>query len=147
VRVWFYPGETYGYEFAYPRAQALKIAKATHQPVLAYDDRSNASGTDADRMASMKTGEVARIDENDRPVSSDAELKESSEPRQPVAVPAAPPTRTEMPVATAGSAQNANPRPARRHLPRTGSDLPLLAMLASLSLAGGLGARLFRRTE
>ena len=74
VQVWFYPGETYGYEFAYPHDQALKIAKAAHQPVLAYSDHSNASASDDDRMASMKTGEVARIDENDKPVSSDAAL-------------------------------------------------------------------------
>jgi hypothetical protein len=35
VQAWFYPGERYGYEFAYPHDQALKIAKATHGSVLA----------------------------------------------------------------------------------------------------------------
>src|SRR3954447_13445986 len=43
VQVWFYPGETYGYEFAYPHDQALKIAKATHQSVLAYTDHADRS--------------------------------------------------------------------------------------------------------
>jgi hypothetical protein len=161
VHVWFYPGETYGYEFAYPHDQALKIAKATHQPVLSYADRGTASTTDADRIAAMKTGDVARIDENDKPVSSDAALKESSEARTPVSTPAttapartdttsAASARVERPVATSGSnAPAAAPaqKPARRHLPRTASELPLLALLSSVSLAGGIGARLARRTQ
>ena len=143
IQVWFYPGETYGYEFAYPHDQALKIAKANHQPVLAYSDRTTASSTDEERMTSMKRTEVARIDEHDRPVSSDEALKESSERRTPVATPpatsaTAAPARTNAPVATSGSA-------ARRHLPRTASQLPLLALLSALSLAGAAGIRVQRR--
>src|SRR4051812_45388717 len=87
IQAWFYPGETFGYEFAYPHDQALKIAKATHQPVLSYADHSTASTTDEDRMASMKSAEVSRIDENDKPVSTDEALKQSSEPRAPAATP------------------------------------------------------------
>src|SRR5947209_3985577 len=68
VQAWFYPAEHTGYEFVYPHDQALKIAKATHESVLAQN------GND-----------VSRIDENDRPVSSDENLKESSQPHQPVA--------------------------------------------------------------
>jgi hypothetical protein len=146
VQVWFYPGERYGYEFAYPHAQALKIAKATHQPVLAYTDRGSASASDADRVASMKSTDVARIDEHDRPVSTDERLKESSEARTPAAP--AQTARAAAPVATSGSASDAAapaPRPARQHLPRTASDLPLLALLSGLSLAGGLGIRAVRR--
>jgi hypothetical protein len=162
VQVWFYPGESYGYEFAYPHDQALKIAKATHQPVL------------------TQTGnEVARIDENDRPVSADAELKESSEPRTPVATdtqatgrtqtttaaPAPAPTRTaattaepttapasgqlrqaDTAVGTTGSAPAAPAaKPARTHLPRTASTLPLLALLSTLALSAGIGVGLARQ--
>jgi len=77
VQAWFYPGETYGYEFAYPHDQALKIAKATHGSVLAVKDTPQAS-TDEERMASMKSAATTRIDENDRPVSTDEQLKDSS---------------------------------------------------------------------
>ena len=77
VRAWFYPGETTGYEFVYPHDQALKIAKATHEPVLTMKDSAQAS-TDTDRVASMKSAEVTRIDENDKPVSTDERLKDSS---------------------------------------------------------------------
>src|SRR6185295_7111331 len=77
VKVWFYPGETAGYEFVYPHSQALKIAKATHSKVLSMTDTSTATTTDAERIASMKSAEVTRIDENEK-VSTDADLKESS---------------------------------------------------------------------
>lgn len=229
VQVWFYPGETYGYEFAYPHDQALKIAKATHESVLAYTDHSTASSTDEERMASMKNAEIGRIDENDKPISTDEALKESSEPRAPVTTtaststtasttasttsttasttpttastasttaPASTTTTTASstapasttatsnpaPVATtaeaatpaptvapapaasttavgtsgtsssvpaptsmtSSSASTANAKPARKHLPKTASQLPLLAVFSGLSLAGGLGLRLAR---
>jgi len=37
VRSFNYPGERTGYEFVYPKAEALIIAHRTHQPVLAKD--------------------------------------------------------------------------------------------------------------
>ena len=77
VQAWFYPGESHGYEFVYPHDQALKIAKATHGSVLAVKDTPKAS-TDDERVASMKSAETSRIDENGRPVSADEQLKDSS---------------------------------------------------------------------
>lgn len=154
VQAWFYPGETFGYEFAYPHSQALKIAKATHQPVLSYTDRATASTSDSERMASMKSAQVARIDENDRPVSSDEALKESTAARTPVETPSAQSARVQPPPRTAtgssdttiGTSGSRTAAPARKHLPRTGSELPLLMLISSLSLAGGFGVRLARKT-
>jgi LPXTG-motif cell wall-anchored protein len=37
--------------------------------------------------------------------------------------------------------------PARKHLPRTGSDLPLLVLISGLSLAGAFGLRVARATR
>jgi len=34
LRAWFYPGNTFGQEFVYPKARALEIAKEFNQPVL-----------------------------------------------------------------------------------------------------------------
>jgi hypothetical protein len=154
VQAWFYPGETFGYEFAYPHDQALRIAKATDQPVLSYTGRFEASASDTQRMASMKSAQVARIDENDKPVSSDEALKESTAARAPVDTPAAPTARVQPPPrsaargqddATIGTSGTRAAMPARKHLPRTGSELPLLVLISSLSLAGAFGVRLARR--
>jgi hypothetical protein len=146
VQVWFYPSESYGYEFIYPHDQALKIAKATHQPVLAQ------TGTD-----------VARIDEHDKPVSTDEVLKDSSEPRRPVATPAATTasvgtsgtaSSTAAPAPMASTSGNTAPsqaatasKPVRRHLPRTASPLPLLMLLGGLSFAGAFGVRAVRQMQ
>src|SRR6266850_844852 len=80
IQSWFYPGETHGYEFVYPHDQAMKIAKASHQPVLSMSEPA-ASTAEADRVASMRGADVGRIDENGKPVSTDAQLKESSAAR------------------------------------------------------------------
>ena len=34
VKSWFYPGNRTGYQFVYPRSQALQIAAASHETVL-----------------------------------------------------------------------------------------------------------------
>lgn len=34
LKAWFYPGNTFGQEFVYPKARAIEIAKAANEPVL-----------------------------------------------------------------------------------------------------------------
>ena len=69
VQYWYYPGEKIGKEFIYPKDQALKIAAATHQSVLATD-------TDA-----SKGGEahVFRVEPNGAEAQYDANATASSE--------------------------------------------------------------------
>jgi len=119
IKAWFYPGETTGYEFVYPHSQAMTIAKATHESVLTTSE-SRETTTEADRVASVRGADVGRIDEYGKPVSTDERLKDSSRQR--------PATATT------------------RHLPRTASPLPLIALLSGLSLAGSLGVRTARKS-
>jgi len=56
IRSWNYPGERIGYEFIYPRAQALVIAHRTHAPVLSQDG-----------------DKIERIDENGNKVNDKGE--------------------------------------------------------------------------
>ncbi|HEY1910934.1 MAG TPA: hypothetical protein VGG73_08430 [Vicinamibacterales bacterium] len=126
IKVWYYPGEHTGNEFIYPKAQAMRIAKETHQRVLA----TNSEMTTADN--SMKTATVGYFDENGEWQSSD----------QKVAVNGS--TATERaPESTMARAEttNAPMTPTRRHLPRTGSNLSLFELIAGLSIAGGLALR------
>lgn len=71
VKAWFYPGETTGCEFVYPHDQALKIAKAMHTSVLTA--KGEVTGT------TLAT-DTTRIDENDRVLSADEQLKDSAKP-------------------------------------------------------------------
>ena len=42
IRAWFYPGDTSGQEFAYPKSRAMEISQALrqHVPVLAEDSHA-----------------------------------------------------------------------------------------------------------
>lgn len=141
VKIWYYPGETIGNEFVYPKKQAIAIAKATHSTVLSSSDDS----ADTERM---KTAEIGHIDENGRmrgddfpaastTASADAKLKNGS-----TGAAATTGQADTTPRATMAQADTA-PRAttARRHLPRTGSNLSLFGLISALSLAAGLGLR------
>ncbi len=130
VKAWFYPGETIGNEFVYPKSQALAIAKATHESVLSTNAQANANASDAERMNAWKGAEVSRVDERGQmapttTASDDAQLKNSSR---------------NAGVATSGQTAN-NTATGRRRLPRTGSNLVLLELISVLSIAGGFGLR------
>jgi hypothetical protein len=166
IKVWFYPGNRVGNEFVYPKSQAMRIAKETHQSVLATNDDSTSAGTAGEIPNAMRSAELGRFDENGNwqsdnksvavngNASSDAQATTVAAQRnQPVTAPA-PSTRTEdAPVARADTSARANDRTAgtsgaratRKSLPRTSSSLALFELLSGLSLAGGLGLRQVRR--
>jgi len=150
IQVWFYPGESTGYEFVYPHDQALKLAKATHQPVLSYSDKSTASTTEADRYSSMKNAEVTRIDETDKAVAADASAappaRTAATTAQPsstsVQPPTAEPTSAPRPSATAQSTTSAQPTTAPRSTPAattatTGQPAPTTARRNNAATAVG----------
>jgi hypothetical protein len=112
VQAWFYPGDRYGEEFVYPKDQALRIAKATHTPVLSMASTKSDS-------ASLRSTEVSRVDENGKTAKM-----------EPVTVTAQ--NTAPAPVPTSGVQ-------ARSELPRTASNLPLVALLSVLSLLAAFG--------
>jgi len=127
VKAWFYPGETIGNEFVYPRRQAIAIAKATHETVLATDTATTDSGR-------MKSASIGRVNENGQMESArPATATTSRGPAPSTTAPAAPP------VGTSGA------RAARTELPHTASGLPVLAIVGGLALAASLMMRRTRR--
>ena len=163
VKSWWYPGETIGYQFIYPRSQAKQIAKATGQPVLTTKSESTKS-------EETKSAELTRVDANGRDVdvnAPDAAAQSASSAnsnannsgfrdssanstvfnRNTPAVTEGdrtPPQASQNSAATSGSTQdqfnsrNANnaPRTARSELPRTASNLPLIGLIGMLSALG-----------
>jgi hypothetical protein len=57
VKSWFYPAERTGYEFIYPKDQAMKIAAASNTPVLAYDTDVK-SDADENSLRGTKVGHI-----------------------------------------------------------------------------------------
>ncbi|HEX6895440.1 MAG TPA: LPXTG cell wall anchor domain-containing protein [Bryobacteraceae bacterium] len=110
LRAWFYPGDNYGQEFAYPKSVATQIAAVAHAPVPT---------TEATQQQDLATA----------PVTTTAPPEQPEQPRQEVAQ-NTPPPAPETPAPAPA------PAPAPQELPKTGSPYPLigLAGLASLGM-------------
>jgi hypothetical protein len=91
----------------------------------------------------MNSGQVARIDENDKPVSSDEALKESTSAR--AATPAQPAQQRRDPGTGRESAEGRAAALRVNTCRVPAASCRLLALIGSLSLAGGFGVRLARR--
>ena len=139
VKVWYYPGDTIGNEFVYPKSQAMKIAKESHTRVLARNDDATSANTPGEIPVEMKTAAVGYFDENGN---------WQSETDKPVVMSSAPVARAETraPTGTMAShtAGTTGSRPARQHLPRTSSNLALLELISAFSLASGFAVRQLR---
>jgi hypothetical protein len=142
VKVWYYPGETIGNEFVYPKSQAMKIAKETHTRVLAMNDDSKSANTAGEIPVEMKTAAVAYFDENGNWQSeADKPIVTSTAPAPAATTARVEPAPTASNTATTGTAGT---RPARKHLPRTSSSLALFELISGFSIAGGIAIRQLR---
>jgi len=118
VHAWFYPGETYGQEFVYPRIRALELARATHQPVLAGEVTPTETRSELE-----KTPVVAVTPEN-----KEVKVAEVFEP-----TPAAPTPSTATATAAPPPIEAETPAP-EPELPPTASPFPAIALLGMCSL-------------
>lgn len=150
IKVWFYPGNRVGNEFVYPKSQAMRIAKETHQSVLATNDDSTGPGTAGEIPNAMTSAELGRFDENGNWQSDNKSVAVNgvtADQNQAVAAPAPAPTamaRTDAPAASR-TVGTSGARAPRKSLPRTAGSLALFELMSGLSLAGGLGLRQLRR--
>ena len=114
LRAWFYPGDNFGQEFAYPKSAAVQIAAASHQPVPT---------TEATQPAELPKAEVTQT---------------QPEPQQ-EAQNTPPPAPQE-----AAPAPEPAPAPAPQELPKTASPYPLIGLAGLLSLGLFALVRAFR---
>jgi len=173
VRVWYYPGNRTGDEFVYPKSQAMRIAKETHQSVLAYNNDTNnesMTNTAGEVPGSMKNAQVGYFDENGNWQTENRTIAVNSDRAANTADRAAANTATETSTA-ANRAAASEPRPTttprastttarnntaaqatgtsgaksgRRQLPRTASSLALFELLGGIALGSGLIVRALR---
>jgi len=127
VQAWFYPGNTVGDEFVYPRSQAMRIAKASHRSVMSMADNS--------KDTEFKNAQIGRVGENGQPAEDTTAAPAPAAP--------APPAATTSTAGTTGT--TAAPAHRARKLPQTASPLALYELISGLALAGGLGIRRFAK--
>src|ERR1700689_185638 len=111
VRAWFYPGDTYGHQFVYPKPKAVALAKANNPPVPSMPAELTANTTQP--SASVKAPQVVAM--------SQAPLKAQK------------PNEEEVEIAEVFAAPDQAQLPAT--LPTTGSSMPLIGLIGLASLA------------
>jgi hypothetical protein len=105
LRAWFYPGDNFGQEFAYPKSAAAQIAAVSHQSVPT---------TEATQAAELPQAEVTQT----QPEPQQQEVAQNTPPPQPEAAPAPEPALA----------------PAPQELPKTASPYPLIGFAGIFSL-------------
>jgi hypothetical protein len=141
IKAWWYPGNTIGWEFIYPKEQALRLAKGAGAPVLTTTSAQN------DTTEEMKTADLTRVSASggetavtveERPAatavagtSREGEIAASS-----IKLPASP-----TPVSVQASAATSS---ARTRLPQTASPAPITALMGTLSMMSAAALRAVR---
>ncbi len=120
VRYWFYPGRLTGHEFVYPKGQAMRIARAANQPVLATD--ASMESTEALKGAAVKT-----VEPNGQERAYQERSRAASQPA----------TAGARSATSASGAANER----REALPQTASPLPLIGLIGLASLVAALSIR------
>jgi hypothetical protein len=128
LKAWFYPGDVYGQEFVYPKARAMELAKDSNEPVLSMPDE--AASNMAEPSNSAKQASVTALEKT--PVKAEKPNGQEVEMSQVVT--------------TTPSANNNNnleaKNNAKKELPKTASDIPLLALMGLLLCGAGVGLRM-----
>ena len=140
VKTWWYPGNSIGREFIYPKEQARRLAMATNTTVLTTKEETVSA-------EQMQTAELEYVSPSGQETAATESTQTSAQAATPAAETTAAsnastsPNMDRTPVQQGQSASNTS---NRRRLPRTNSLLPLLALMGMTSLAGGVSLR-FRR--
>jgi len=152
LRAWFYPGDNFGQEFAYPKAMAAELSRVNNAKVMYYDGPDKSEYT-ADSFKSTEIHDAPEVAAATTPVPGPAPSPEAAsvatnpEPApapQPVAAAPAPEPQPQ-PVTVAQNTPPPAPAPApvadtptpqtAEQLPQTASNIPAVA-LTGLSLLG-----------
>jgi hypothetical protein len=120
VKTWWYAGKAIGYEFIYPRKQALELAKAT-------SELSRVTGSESNQAAVAVEQEPAAREVSGRAQQADVNAAQS--PQGGASANASRDTRADERARAT----------ARTELPRTASSTPGVLIFGALALAIGLG--------
>jgi len=115
LRAWFYPGDNFGQEFAYPKNAAVQIAATAHASV------PTTEATQPQEMATAPVTQTAPPQEEAQATPPPAPQEAAPAPEQPAA-----------------------PAPQPQELPKTSSPYPLVGLAGLLSLAIFLALRAVR---
>jgi hypothetical protein len=131
LRSWFYPGDNFGQEFAYPKNEAVSIAAAAKQSVPTTYAQSEKELSTARVGSVSPSGTESELNEAYTPPTTSAQTQ--TRPQQPVQM------AQNRPPAAQPSTQNGDENTADRAatpqtMPRTASPYPLIGLIGMVSL-------------
>lgn len=145
IKTWWYPGNSIGWEFIYPKEQALRLAKGAGSPVLTTVNAQN------DTTEEMKSADLARVSASgsetavtveDKPAASAVAgtSQQGEVAASTIQIPASPTPVTAPETQLASASPSQSTGTARTRLPQTASPAPVMAMIGSFALmaAGAL---------
>lgn len=135
IRAWFYPGNTVGEEFVYSRSRATVLARSAKAPVPAI------SGEATD-VTYMRSAQIVAItpDQQEVPVTVAIQTTPVDDTRVT--------SGSSSVTGTTGTEESRRfERRHNRHLPRTASTLPMIALLGFGLTGAGFGLMIYRRRE
>lgn len=132
IRSWFYPGDNFGQEFAYPKNEAVQIAAVSHQSVpttyaQSESDLTTARVSTVDQAGTEKELDKQTYAQNNTPTSTATEQRRTT-PAPEMARNTPPPSTPPM------TEQTADRQATPQTLPHTASPYPLVGLIGLLSL-------------
>jgi hypothetical protein len=128
MRAWFYPGDNFGQEFAYPKNMSTQIAASAKMAVPTTTAASAEEYKSAPVTATNENGTSSSLDTN---AYTPAQTAEVAPTPAPVVTPEPTPAPPQEPAA-APAAQEPTPTPTE--LPHTASSIPLIGLAGFVSL-------------
>jgi hypothetical protein len=133
VKIWWYPGQTTGYEFIYAEEQAALLAQGGREPVLMAGAREDTAG---DIPTSTVLPDVSPGAE-EIPLTVEP-VPAPVQPLEDATLPSSRALSDLQAVGTSGQVQE------RTQLPQTASAMSLIAIVGVLSIVGGAVLRGWR---
>ena len=163
IKIWFYPGNSVGHEFIWPRDKAAQLARATGQSVLTTKTDEESSDLTRVDAAGVETGVTTTEQQTTQASAATTEQQTATQPetttaqqpepaqREQVGALATPPAAETTPAPERNADVTPAPAPERdvdaaprTDLPATAGVLPLLALIGLGSIAG---SRMIRRVR
>lgn len=148
IRAWFWPGDNYGQEFAYPKSEADQISSYQNQKVATVADNTNetelktAKVTESDNTPFDAGTPSTTVAATPAPAQTESQANIAAAPApapqpEPQIIAQATPPQQAPTVTDVTPA--ATPAPATPDtLPQTGTDLPTIGLIGALSFAAFL---------
>jgi hypothetical protein len=147
LRAWFYPGDNFGQEFAYPERRAQELTQATSVEVPSVPDDTEPVVSERSEEPSRTTTAAAKPQEPVARTTPPAPVREPAraEQQEPTILAQAEPAPRPAPQRQQPTETETDTQPER--LPDTASPAPLFGLIGLASFAAAIGLRRVARSR